>query len=242
MTVIYGNESQYIQSRLVGEFWTTSILAAIACGVACGLDLRTCATAVARVEAQFGRYSVHQVPGGPTFVFDLKAPVWTLPHCLAFFAGSRAPRKTIVLGNLSSHPGKSGRLYRRVAQDALNVADRVVFVGPNAAHVDRLRQGEIGERLLPFATVHEASTYVHAHTLPDELIVVKGSLAADHLERIVLGRFEPVVCWKERCGKVLFCPECPDYRRPHPPHAKPKSSIEDAESVAATPASAWPHS
>src|SRR5262245_33837156 len=50
LTVSHGNESQHIQTRLVGAFWTTSVLAAVACGIACGLDLQTCADALASVE------------------------------------------------------------------------------------------------------------------------------------------------------------------------------------------------
>ena len=46
-----------IETRLVGEHWVTSALAAIACGIACGLDLETCTAAAKSVEPSFGRYS-----------------------------------------------------------------------------------------------------------------------------------------------------------------------------------------
>jgi len=238
LTVVFGNESEHIQTRLVGEFWATSILAAVACGIACGLDLRTCAKAVATVQPHFARYSVHQVPEGAAFVLDHKAPVWTIPHSLGFLAAASAPRKTLVLGTLADYAGATGPRYRRIAREALNVADRVVFVGPSAGHVDKLRQGDIGERLLAFATVHEASAYFHQHTLRDELILIKGSIAVDHLERIILSQFEPVVCWKERCGRKLRCPECRSYTYPYPPAPQPKSPIEAEEAVQAGASSA----
>lgn len=217
LTVICGNESQHLQTRLVGEFWSTAVLAAVACGVACGLDLKTCATAIESVEPKFGRYSVHQVPGGPIFVLDYKAPVWTIPHCFAFLAAAGAPRKTIVFGTLSDYPGSASKRYRRVAREALSVADRVVFVGPHSGYIGKLRQGEIGDKLFAFQTVYEADAYFKEHALPDELTVLRGSPFVDHLERIMLSQFGPVVCWKERCGKKLACPQCGDYARPHPP-------------------------
>jgi UDP-N-acetylmuramoyl-tripeptide--D-alanyl-D-alanine ligase len=68
LTVIHGDDAQHIQTRLVGEFWTTSVLATIACGVACGVDLKSCTKAIERLEPKTGRYSVHQVPGGPVFL------------------------------------------------------------------------------------------------------------------------------------------------------------------------------
>ena len=114
--------------------------------------MRTCAKAIATAEPNLARYSVHHVPGGPTFVFDHKAPTWTIPHCLAFLKGATAPRKTVIFGTISDYAGSAGPRYRRVAREALEVADRVVFVGSNSLYVEKLRQGELADRLLAFQT------------------------------------------------------------------------------------------
>jgi len=74
----------------------------------------------------------------------------------------------------------------------------------------------------------EASAYFKEHVLPDELIVLKGSLRVDHLERIMLSLSEPVVCWMEHCRVKVVCAKCQDYRRPHPPITQLESPIEDA--------------
>lgn len=231
LTVAYGNERQHIQTRHVGEFWTMSVLAAVACGVACGVDLKSCASAIARAEPKSGRYSVHQVPDGPVFVYDHKAPVWTIPHCLAFLENARAPRKTVIFGTLSDTASKSSQIYRRIARQALDVADRVVFVGQGAGYIGKLREGGTGDRLLGFQTAYEASAYFAVHAISDELIVLKGSRSTDHLERIMLSRFESVVCWKERCGEQLDCPKCRRYARPYPPLQQAKSPVEEAVSA-----------
>jgi UDP-N-acetylmuramoyl-tripeptide--D-alanyl-D-alanine ligase len=217
LTVTHRNKSRKIQTRFIGEFWATSILAAVTCGIACGLDLRTCAKAIATAEPNLARYSVHQVPGGPTFVFDHKAPLWTIPHCLAFLKGASARRKTVIFGTVSDYAGSASARYRQVARDALEVADRVVFVGPNSRYVEKLRQGEIADRLFAFQTTFEASAYFKERVLPDELIVLRGSLRVDHLERIMLSLSEPVVCWMEHCRKMVVCSKCEDYSRPFPP-------------------------
>ncbi|HEX5518137.1 MAG TPA: Mur ligase family protein, partial [Pseudolabrys sp.] len=217
LTVIHGNESQHIQTRLIGEFWTTSILAGVACGTALGIDLRTCAEAIATAEPNLARYSVHPVPGGPVFVFDHKAPFWTVPHCVGFLKAASAPRKTVIFGTISDYAGSASARYRSVAREALEVADRVVFVGSNSRYVEKLRQGEIADRLFTFQTAFEASAYFKERVLPDELIVLKGSLRVDHLERIMLSLSDPVVCWREHCRKMVVCSGCRDYRRPHSP-------------------------
>ena len=217
LTVVHGDQSVRVTSKLVGAHWTTSILAAVACGVVCGLDLKACADAIAGCEPFFSRYSVHQIAGGPVYVADYKAVDWTIASALAFIGEARAARKTIVLGTISDYPGSAGRQYRRVARAALAVADRVVFVGPQSAHVAKLREGEVRERLLAFQTTYEAAEFMGRQSLPGELILLKGSPFTDHLERIILAQIDRVVCWKQGCGRTTSCQACDDYRKPSPP-------------------------
>jgi hypothetical protein len=99
----------------------------------------------------------------------------------------------------------------------LEAAARVVFVGPAAGHVSRLRQGDVRQRLFDFESSYQASAFLSEGALPDELIYVKAS-ATDHLERVMLSQLDQVVCWRERCGrKYGICPSCDDYRKPHAP-------------------------
>ncbi len=217
LTVVRGREKLPLQTQLAGEQWTTSVLAAIACGLACGLELEVCGDAVSRFEPVFARSSVHPVPNGPDFILDaIKAPFWTIAQSIEFMRQARAPRKTIVFGTISDYPGAASGRYRRVARDALEVVDRVVFVGPRSGHVDRLRQGAVRDRLLTFQTVYQASAFFAGQTIEGELIYLKASLT-DHLERIMLSQLDGVVCWRERCGKQIVCPDCRDYRIPHQP-------------------------
>jgi UDP-N-acetylmuramoyl-tripeptide--D-alanyl-D-alanine ligase len=217
----------------VGEHWATSVLAAIACGIACGLDLKTCARAVAGVAPVFGRYSVHASEGGASFVLDsIKAPFWTIPAGLKFVAAASAPRKTIVFGTISDYAGNAGRVYRRVAREALATADRVVFVGPHAGHVARFGKDEGGDRLFSFETAYGASNFLAQGALPGELIYIKASRNADHLERIMLAQREEVVCWRQQCHKVWNCFDCKQYRRPSPPpFATAESSLAENETA-----------
>lgn len=216
LTVIHGKQAEQISTRLVGEHWVPSVLAAICCGIACGVALKDCARVIEALEPGFGRYSVHGVPGGPAYILDYKASYWTIASSLEFVRTARAPRKTIVFGSISDHPGSSSKHYRRVAREALEVADRVVFVGPQSGHVEKLRTNDLRERLFSFLTVYQASTYLAETSLPQELIVIKSSMNADHLERIFLSQLDQVVCWRERCGRSMPCPECSAYRKPWP--------------------------
>jgi UDP-N-acetylmuramoyl-tripeptide--D-alanyl-D-alanine ligase len=216
LTIAHDNESLRVHTRLVGEHWTTSVLAAVACGLACGIDLKTCGEVLQRFNPVFGRYSVHARRGSPTYVLDTqKAPLWTIATGLTFVAQARAPRKTIVFGTISDYAGNGSRTYRKIAREALEVADRVVFVGPNASHVSKLCRGNLHERLFAFGSSYEASAFL-SKAQRNELVYVKASIT-DHLERTMLSKFDRVVCWQERCQKFVSCPDCHRYRKPYAP-------------------------
>jgi len=217
LTVLHGEERLHLQTKLAGEYWTTSILAAFACGITCGLDLEACAKAIMAFEPVFGRASVHSMPDGPDYVLETqKAPLWTIANSMAFMRAARAPRKTMVVGTVSDYSGKGGETHRKVARQALEVADRVVFVGPQASHVDRLRQSEFRDRLYTFETSFQASALVAQTAIAGELIYIKASIT-DHLERIMLSQFGDVTCWRERCGKINACPDCKSYLTSYAP-------------------------
>jgi UDP-N-acetylmuramoyl-tripeptide--D-alanyl-D-alanine ligase len=217
LNVSHGTENERIQTRLVGEHWTTSVLSAIACGIVCGLNLKSCARAIEAFEPAFGRYSVHSMPGGSFFVIDHKAPFWTIAASFAFFSEAHAPRKTIVFGTISDYPGAASSRYRRIAREALGVADRVIFVGSHAGHISKLREGEFRQRLFGFQTPYEAHAFLAKDVVAEELIYLKGSVIVDHLERLMLAQLDRVVCWRHRCGRQIFCQSCRNYRRPHRP-------------------------
>lgn len=217
MSVAYRGETIRVQSKLVGTHWLTSVLAAIGVGLACGVDLKTCAQIVQSTDPVFGRFTVHPRDDGAVFVLDChKAPYWTIVEGLTFVKSVSAPRKTIVFGTISDYPGAAGPRYRRIARDALEVADRVVIVGPHAGHIDRLLQRGIGTgRLFGFPTTYQASEFIGGDEIAGELIYVKASVS-QHLERTMLARLDKVVCWREQCGRKRACMSCQHFRTVQP--------------------------
>lgn len=220
-----------VQTQMVGERWTTAVLAAFAAGRGLGIAALDCARAIAAWHAYPWRDSVHTVANGITIIADTyKAPLWSMPSSLEIVRNARAARKTVVVGTISDIGGSTRPKYMETARDALAIADRVIFVGSQSARVDRL-MSEAGGRLLTFDRVEEAAAYLSRTTTPGELVYLKGSLA-DHLERIVLDWQEPIACWAERCGVGTSCLECrrlyPDGRRRRErfdPNRTPASSV-----------------
>jgi UDP-N-acetylmuramyl pentapeptide synthase len=125
---------------------------------------------------------------------------------LGFLADADAPRKVLVLGTISDYAGERSRTYMKVARRALEVADEVVFVGPNAPSARKL--ATLDGSVRSFGTVREAADHFGRALQDGDLVLVKGSNRADHLVRIILARTTRVRCWRESCGRHSFCEDC----------------------------------
>ena len=65
-----------------------------------------------------------------------------------------------------------------------------------------------------FATVEQAGRFLSGYLQAGNLLVLKGSGATDHLERVALMHEVDVRCWRTNCGRVLACDDCALLDRP----------------------------
>lgn len=221
----YQGEHCTLETGLVGEHWETAVLAAAAGALAAGLSLADCRAGLAHVKPLDGRLSVHPSAGGVTFLRDdWKAPVWSLD--LAFEALRRAGpgRKIAVIGTLSDYAGSTSPKYRRAARMALESADLVLFVGANAENAKRAAPED--DRLQAFGTVLEVQEHLEKTLRAGDVVLLKGSLKADHLERLVLARNGGQACWRAACGLMHGCAACPLRMDPALPDPHPRSPMQ----------------
>ena len=114
LRIDYRGDNVFVETRLLGEHWIASILAATGIALACGIDLKTCAEIIATFEPAFGRYTVSPRPDGGAFVLDVnKAPFWTIPDGLAFVKAATAPRRTVVFGTISDYSAPPARVIAK---------------------------------------------------------------------------------------------------------------------------------
>jgi UDP-N-acetylmuramoyl-tripeptide--D-alanyl-D-alanine ligase len=205
-TLRIDGRSLAVSTRLYGKHSATGVLAALGVAVALEIPLERALETVARCEPVTGRMSP-AVDGEVAFIRDdKKAPAWSLEALLDFIADARAARKILVVGTISDYAGSSSAVYVRTARRALDVADEVIFVGPNAHTVRRIQPE--GTTLLAFDTVREAAAHLRATLRDGDLVVVKGSNSADHLVRVLLDRTQRVRCWRDACHRTAFCDAC----------------------------------
>lgn len=196
LTVVYGRDKVRVNTRLLGEHWAYSVLAALATGIAKEVPLAECAQAVERVQPVEGRMSPHETIDGMTFVRDdWKAPLWTIPASLRFMQTARAHRRVTIIGTISDYPGSASQKYRAVARQALEVSEKVIFVGHFAHSALKARSHPADDRIMAFDTVYELNLFLRDYLMPGDLVLLKGSGGADHLQRLVLARSDDIACW-----------------------------------------------
>jgi UDP-N-acetylmuramoyl-tripeptide--D-alanyl-D-alanine ligase len=210
-----------VETQLLGEHWAHAVLAGLATGIAIGMPLHEAAAAVEGVPPVYGRMSAHPMADGVTFVQDTwKAPLYTVPASLRFIETARAHRKIVIIGTISDSPGAVSNRYRRVARQALGVADKVLFVGPWSESALKTRPIQDPERLMAFADVNALRSFLHEFLAAGDLVLLKGSAAADHLEQLVLDWEEDFACWRLNCRRLMHCSDCRLRRSPFVPASR----------------------
>lgn len=247
LTARWNGESVRVSTQLCGSHWASAVLSALATGVAMGVPLQEAARVVGKVEPYDGRMQPVTTSDGITFIRDdFKAPLWTLDASLEFMHAARAERKIIVIGELSdvgTGTGKAAK-YLKAANQALAVADIVVFVGPWSSSVLKARRPGNDDALRVFSHVRDAAAYIDSIARSGDLILLKGTTRQDHLQRIILSRNGNVACWRDDCNRVVFCDTCPELgkpsgahlveapqKQPETPVALPAISLDPAETV-----------
>ena len=207
-TANFNGESVRIRTQLFGKQLLTPALAAIAGGLAAGLTLVECATGMSRLSPIEGRMQPIHVPGGITFIRDdFKAPAWTIRPLLDQLRDARACRKIFVLGTISDCQQKEEEI-KRLAKEALEVADIAVFTGRYASAALRAHKQGTELRLYAFSRTLQVSNFLQSIQQDGDLIIVKGNEKKDHLSRISLVRSKSVNCWVDDCERDMFCSEC----------------------------------
>ena len=224
LTVGWGNEKYQVKSQFVGPYATTAILAAIAAGSAVGIPIAEVIAAIETVEPQEGRMRPYETDRGVTLIDDSwKCPIDSVPAALSFLDEAKAGRKIIVFGEISDASGAKGARYRQVARQALEVADVVIYVGHWASSIRKLENSVDPGRIRWFDSIGPAAAFLEGLLRSGDLMLLKGSQRADHLERLIIRNFQPVRCWRDRCGLFVRCVDCNLIDVPEQPVPAPSS-------------------
>jgi aminoacyl-tRNA hydrolase len=186
-TVHFDGETHAVRTQLCGAHWVSAVLAALAVGIAMGIPLAAAVPAIGTVRPYWRRMDPVSRPDGVTFIDDTaKAPSWTIPTALQFMKEAQAARKAVVIGTISDYVGDSDKAYVSAAKQALDAADRVVFVGPRASKCLKARRHAQDEALQAFYSAEAACEHLRDWLRPGDLVLLKAS-DRDELGRIIEG-------------------------------------------------------
>ncbi|WP_169310725.1 Mur ligase family protein [Cereibacter changlensis] len=197
-----------IRTRFAGPRWALHFAAAVAAGDAAGASRTEIVAALETAEPDLYKDSIHRFEDGTLVVLDcFKASFWTVTSSVETLTAINAPRRTFVMGTLSDFRGTPKVRYAEAARTALGSADRVFVYGRNAYRLKGLL-AQHGDHLELFETFSALDQRLADSRLPGEAIYVKAS-GADHLERLMHHRREPVACFADACGVSLrSCNSC----------------------------------
>ncbi len=218
-TLVFQGQRVLARTQLCGVHWLPSVLGAVGAGLAFGLSLQQCADALAAVPPFEGRMQPVSSPGGVHFVRDdFKAPVWSLQSCVDFLREARARRKFAVLGEISDKPAGSSkeRELLRIAQALAEVCEEVLVVGPWSTTALASKLPKLRRRIKAFDSLLQVHLHLREQLQAGDLVLLKGTVKIDHLQRLQLAESGAIRCWQDDCRQEAFCTACPQRMKDRP--------------------------
>ena len=162
--------------QLLGEHFWPSVAASVATAIELGVDPQTIVQQCATFTPLPNRCQIYPTREGPVFIVDTeKAPLASLPLAMRVVEQAVAPRKRIVLGQISDFSGNPKTKYRDAYRAAITVADQVVFVGENAHRSKASDEDRKSGRFVALQTARDVFDHVRQTAMKDELILLKSS-------------------------------------------------------------------
>lgn len=204
-------ERYEIRTRLVGEHWASSVLAALSAAGVCGVPLPEAIRTMETIEPFWARMQPVTLPGsGAVLIRDeWNGSIDTFDAAFAFLAQAQAQRKIIISSDYSDSPAKLRARANRLARRVAAIADMAVFVGEYAARsaATALNEGMRPDQVRSFVSLSAATEFLKQHLRHGDLALLKRQ-ANHHLSRIYLGLLGPVSCNTLSCSRQFLCDRC----------------------------------
>jgi len=214
-TLCTNGETHEVITRLVGRHLVYSILAAAAAAVGEGIGLAEVLPRLETLGPTPGRMQIVALDGGAYLLRDdYKSSMETIEAALETLSQIPATNRIAVLGEVSEPPGSQGPIYKKLGEQAVRAATKVILVTEKRAF-ERYRSGLYAGGLPREAIVYAGRSAASAAEIlrqrlePGDVVLVKGK-DVQRLERIsfaLMGR--EVRCDLTRCQlKATRCATC----------------------------------
>jgi UDP-N-acetylmuramoyl-tripeptide--D-alanyl-D-alanine ligase len=205
-----GSEVQWIKTKLVGEHWVNSILAALLVARSCGMPLEAVIAELERVKPFMARMQPVLLPCGATMIRDeASGSPDTLTAALQVLGEADAVRRVLVMSDLSDLHDRPRVRFKELGKVVVGIADLAVFVSEHGHYAAKsaVARGMKPECVLALADLSQAAQYLKSELREGDVVLLKGR-GTDHLSRLFFGQFGTVGCWKTKCDKRILCDIC----------------------------------
>jgi len=223
LTLHTGKGTYRVRTHLVGRHMIYPFLAAVASGLALGMEPALVLKRLDSLQPVCGRMQPVVLKSGTVLLRDeFKSTLESVHRALDTLSEIPAKNKIVIMGEISEPPGQQGPIYREIGGRIARVATQAVFMGGNfqryasgaaSAGMQRRKLTDGGRR---------PSTVIRAvpDTGPDTVILIKGRFS-QKMERVSLALMgRPVRCDIPSChARSTYCDTCPMLERGWKGHA-----------------------
>lgn len=171
-----------------GTYHIDIMLAALMCGVLCGVSLEEGIEALAHYKLPPGRMGVIEGKKGATLLDSTyNASPETMKQALNLLREFPGETKIAVLGNMNELGDYTPAAHREVGDHIASWLDLLITVGDDAQEIttQALKKGFPKARVKSFSTAEEAAHFLSDYLEKDMVILLKGSQNRVRLERAV---------------------------------------------------------
>lgn len=201
--------SHWLQTKLVGRHWVTSVIAAIATAKCCGVSVGESVEALQDIGPPLARLDPSPTPQGAIVLRDeFNGSVTTYLAALRILNETQIRRRIVVCGTVVDAASPPCDIPTLAAEMCAS-SERVLFVGPHNLEVSRavISAGMPPDQVHRFTTAREAADFLLHEIRSGDLILLRGQ-AQDHLSRLYFALWGDVKCWKHDCRFVPLCDGC----------------------------------
>jgi UDP-N-acetylmuramoyl-tripeptide--D-alanyl-D-alanine ligase len=208
-----GAQSRMVNTRLVGEHWLNSVLAALATALWHGVELERAVAAVEQVEPSRCRMEPALLPSGAYALRDEFTLTFAgLPAALRVLEQAQG-RRVLVFHDAHDSGLAFRERFRLVGQMAAHSADLTLVYGDESeqARNAMIEGGVPQENVRSFPDIWAVADFMKAGLGPGDVVLLRSSYA-DAAERIYFAQLGSVGCRMRACGKAFSCDYCAELR------------------------------
>ena len=185
-TVHYKKESKKAHLNIIGKHLIYSVLAGIACGLVCDINLEKCIQAAENFQMEKGRLNMIKGINDSMIINDtynanpesVRAAIQTLDD----LAGKK--RRIVVLGDMLELGSESDEFHREIGKMLVDKVDLLFAVGEKSKFIFEEAKKKMGDKVFWFPDSSSAINTVKESIKSGDILLVKGSRGMK-MEKIV---------------------------------------------------------